>query len=70
MECIGDGINMAARLMQVAGPSDIVVSNSFHQLLDGATQAKFQELEPVDARNVERITAWKLPPDESSSLRR
>jgi len=70
MECIGDGINMAARLMQVAGPSDIVVSNSFHQLLDGETQAKFQELEPVDARNVGRITAWKLPPDELSSLRR
>jgi len=60
MECIGDGINIAARLMHVAGPSEIVASNSFHQLLDGNTQAKFQELEPVDARNVGRVGAWKL----------
>jgi class 3 adenylate cyclase len=70
MECIGDGINMASRLMRVAGPSEIVASNSFHQLLDGKTQAKFQELEPVDARNVGRIGAWKLPVGISSLPRR
>jgi len=69
IECIGDGINLAARLMQVAGPSEIVVSNSFHQLLDGETQAKFQEVEPVDARNVGRISAWKLPAGKSSTMR-
>jgi class 3 adenylate cyclase len=61
MECIGDGINLAARLLQVAGPSEIVVSNSFHRLLEGDMQAKFQELEPVEARNVGRISAWMLP---------
>ena len=70
LECVGDGINMAARLMHVAGPSEIVVSNSFHKLLDGSTQADFQELEPVDARNVGRIGAWKLAVCASSSLPR
>lgn len=68
IECIGDGINLAARLMQVAGPSEIVVSNSFHQLLDGETQTKFRELEPVEARNVGRISAWMLSPESSSSV--
>jgi class 3 adenylate cyclase len=61
MGAIGDCINMAARLCAVAGPSDVVVSNTFFQQLALPAQARFTELEPVDARNVGRIRAWKLP---------
>jgi class 3 adenylate cyclase len=57
---IGDCINMAARLMAAAGPSEIVVSNAFHQALDEGSQAGFEALEPLEARNVGRIKAWKL----------
>ena len=60
IESVGDCINVATRLMHAAGPSEIVASNSFHQLLDAATQAKFQEIAPVNARTVGRIGAWKL----------
>jgi class 3 adenylate cyclase len=52
---------MAARLCGVAGPSEVVVSNTFLQLLDPLVQTRFTELDPVDARNVGRIRAWKLP---------
>ncbi len=57
---IGDCINMAARLMAVAGPSEVVVSNSFYQGLDEDSQADFETVEPVEAKNVGRIKAWKL----------
>jgi len=57
---IGDCINVTARLASVAGPSEIVATNSFHQSLDAAGREGFREVEPVDLRNVGRIRAWKL----------
>jgi class 3 adenylate cyclase len=56
---IGDCINVAARLLELAGPSEVVMSNAFHQALDDASQARCHEIEPVQARNVGRIRAWK-----------
>jgi len=57
---IGDCINVAARLMTVAGSSEIAVTNSLYEAVDDETQALFREVEPVEARNVGRIKAWKL----------
>jgi class 3 adenylate cyclase len=57
---IGDCINVAARLLELAAPSEVVMSNAFHQALGEASQARCQEIEPVQARNVGRIRAWKL----------
>lgn len=61
MGAIGDCINVAARLMACAGQGEIAVSNSYHQLLPEVMQGDFQELDAVEARNVGRIKAWKLP---------
>lgn len=57
---IGDCINVAARLMSTAGPSEVVVSNSFHRQLPEEVQGDFREVEPIEARNVGRIKAWKF----------
>jgi class 3 adenylate cyclase len=57
---IGDCINVAARLMAIAGPGEIAVTNSLYEAVDDETQALFREVEPVEARNVGRIKAWKL----------
>ena len=59
---VGDCINVAARLMALAGPSEVVLSNSLYQALGERGQARFQEIEPVDGHNVGRIRAWKLAP--------
>ena len=56
---IGDCINVAARLMAVAGQGEIVVSNAFHQQLPEEAQGEFAEVEPFEAKNVGRIKAWK-----------
>jgi class 3 adenylate cyclase len=58
--CIGDSINMAARLMTAAGSNDIIASNALYQRLDADTQAAFVALEPVEAKNVGRIKAWQM----------
>lgn len=59
---IGDSINMAARLMAVAGPSEVAVSNSLYQALPGAMRTGFRELPPVEAKNIGLIKAWQLAP--------
>jgi class 3 adenylate cyclase len=57
---IGDSINMAARLMAHAEAGELVASNTYFQSLGEGQQRAFEELEPIDARNIGRIKAWKL----------
>ena len=57
---IGDCINVASRLLTFAGPHEVVLSNAFYRRLEEPGQARCTEIEPVDARNVGRIRAWKL----------
>ena len=59
---IGDCINVAARLMSAADASETVVSNAFYQGLPEDVQARFRDTDPVEARNVGRIKAWKSGP--------
>jgi hypothetical protein len=47
--------------LREAGPSEVVVSNTLYQQLGRPAQARFAEIEPVDAYNVGRIRAWKVP---------
>ncbi len=58
---IGDALNVAARLMSEAGPSETVVSNSLYQRLDLDARQPFQELAPVEAKNIGLLQCWKLP---------
>lgn len=60
MGAIADSINTAARLSSNAAPDEIVVSNALFQRLPEQSQAGFQQMEPIEARNIGRIRAWKL----------
>ena len=57
---IGDAINMAARLSSHAQPGQIVVSNIVYQSLDPASQSCLRETEPIEAKHVGRIKAWRF----------
>jgi class 3 adenylate cyclase len=59
---IGDALNMAARLMAEAGPSEIVISNTFFQALDEDIQMEFAENKPIDAKNVGILQSWRRTP--------
>lgn len=56
---IADSINTAARISGSARAGEIVVSNAFFQRLPTRTKAEFEEMSPVDARNIGRIQTWR-----------
>jgi adenylate cyclase len=62
MGVVGDSINLAARLNDVAGCDEVVVSNTLYQRLPDAARAEFLELAPVEAKNIGRIRAWRRGP--------
>jgi len=62
---IGDAINMAARLTGEAGPREILVSNTVHWKLGAARPAGFAKSEPVEAKNLGRIQAWRFRHEEA-----
>jgi len=57
---VGETINLTARLVDEAGPNKIVVSNTYYQHLDPKHQTEFKELEPIEAKNIGTIKAWKF----------
>src|SRR5262245_6111572 len=60
MGALADAMNLCARLNAVAGPGEIVVSNLLQQALPDAERAAATELDPVDAKNIGRVKAWRL----------
>jgi adenylate cyclase len=66
---VGDPVNLAARLLAQAETHEIVVANAYFQNLSDREQAGFQELEPLEAKNVGLIKAWKLQERSSYSTR-
>jgi class 3 adenylate cyclase len=66
---VGDAVNLGARLLAQAATNEIVVSNAYFQTLPDREQAQFHEMEPVEAKNVGLIKAWKLEQKSSYSTR-
>ena len=56
---VGDCINVAARLKAQAGTDEIVMTNSLHQRLSAERQADFVATEPIEAKNVGCLAAWR-----------
>jgi class 3 adenylate cyclase len=57
---VGDVINMAARLMNAAGPGELVVSNTVREAMSERHRSRFAECEALDAKNVGRIKSWRM----------
>jgi class 3 adenylate cyclase len=66
---VGDAVNLAARLLAQAATNEIVVANAYFQTLPDREQSPFQEMEPLEAKNVGLIKAWKLEQRSSYSTR-
>ncbi len=57
---VGDAVNLSARLLAEASSNEMVVTNTFYQKLPESMQSDFGEMEPIEAKNVGLIKAWKL----------
>jgi class 3 adenylate cyclase len=66
---VGDAVNLAARLLAQAETNEIVVANAYFQTLPDREQSGFEEMEPLEAKNVGLIKAWKLQQRSSYSTR-
>lgn len=64
---IGDALNMTARLMAAADPSDVLVSNGFYQALSPGSRRGFTPVAPVDGRNVGLIQCWRFGGQKSEN---
>ena len=63
---VGDAMNMAARLMSEAKPSEILVSNRFYRRLDRNALSHFQDAGSIKGKNLGEIQCWRLSPNEIS----
>ena len=57
---VGDSINLCARLNGIAGCDEIVVSNTLYRARPDAAREGFEEMPPVETKNVGRLRAWKF----------
>ena len=57
---ISDAMNLGSRLVAHASPGEIVISNSCYWSLSEGAQERFEEAEPIDARNIGRVKAWSM----------
>ncbi|MFC6637013.1 tetratricopeptide repeat protein [Sulfitobacter sp. JBTF-M27] len=62
----GDGVNVAARLEQLADPGGICISGTAFDHLRKSVQVGYEDLGEVHVKNIERpIRAWKVLLDQS-----
>jgi class 3 adenylate cyclase len=57
---LGEVINIAARLLSQAGPSEINVSNTFYEAINQNYQAGFRQCQPFEARHMGTLQTWKM----------
>lgn len=58
---VGDPINVASRLGKHSAPGEIVISNSIYSQLDDLDREQFcEKIEPVEAKNIGKIQAWRF----------
>jgi adenylate cyclase len=56
---IGEPLNLAARLMGEAKSGEIFATNTYHSALDPEHHQLFEEVGPIEAKNVGRIQGWR-----------
>ncbi len=64
----GDGVNVAARLQELAEPGGITLSDVVHQSVKGKLDQVFEDLGEQRVKNIERpvrVWRWRRPADRS-----
>ncbi len=60
---MGEPLNLATRLMSEATSDQAVATNTFYAGIDEAWRRAFEAIEPVEAKSVGRIHAWRTTRD-------
>ncbi len=66
-DVFGDGVNVAARLEELAAPGEVLISDTAHQSLDGSAGALFNSGDRHQLKNIARaIQVWRWPAGSAS----
>jgi adenylate cyclase len=69
-DVFGDGVNVAARLEQLAEPGGICVSGAVHDQLGSKVEVKFEDMGEQQVKNIERaIRIYRVVLDEADAAR-
>ncbi len=61
-DIFGDGVNVAARLQEIAAPGGICISNHVYDDVLGRTSAEFEDLGEQKLKNIDRLVqVWQWP---------
>ncbi|WP_296339587.1 adenylate/guanylate cyclase domain-containing protein [Reyranella sp.] len=67
-DIFGDGVNVAARLQEIAKPGGVCLSDFVHQEVRGRINAKFDDLGELRVKNIARpVRAWAVRIDAQSA---
>lgn len=70
-DILGDGVNVAARLQELAPPGGVAVSGRVHDDVIDRLEAHFEDLGPQILKNIARpVPVWRWSPNVGSSAAR
>jgi adenylate cyclase len=67
-DIFGDGVNVAARLQEIAVPGGLAVSGNIHEQVEGKVEAKFDDDGMHEVKNIVRpLEVWRWSPLHAES---
>jgi TolB-like protein/Flp pilus assembly protein TadD len=64
-DIFGDGVNVAARLQEIAAPGGIAISDIVQGQIDGRLDAQFEDAGRIEMKNISRpVRVWLWSPQE------
>ena len=67
-DVFGDGVNIAARLEELAQPGEVLISDAAYQSIDGKAAARFGDGNRHQLKNIARpVQVWRWPADAAAT---